>query len=295
MNVRKANLNGAVILLLLASLCLILFFRFSGWLYSHGFLVGTLATVAAIFLVCCWLNAVSLLVKHKPGYGNTAAVATRRRPPTANAQVRPLVRQPSHTRDSLILGLHAANKPKILLQRQRGFLSATVAVQMPQVRETLWFAERRLKRYCLAFPYCVFVLGFFGDQLGKIYIYYSSRQPGIADRLSLSNLPNVYGDDSVCMGHGDDLQNVMGRVERLPADMKIEGAINEFWGSSFQWGGYIGEAPRVMPELSNLEKWAKSSRLNPEFILKLNWRRGPDVHAAVERYLAVQDGRVVNY
>lgn len=194
-------------------------------------------------------------------------------------------------KSAIVLGPASKNHAHIIFERTNSSLTATVAVQKPMVRETTWeFRNTQIR--LLAFPFCIFVVGLWKGEMAKIYIYYSNSMiTSMNDSLHMSNLPNVYVDDSCCLGDGGQVEELRQRVRHLSHTEKVRRLVDEFWGYAFN-GHMVSNRFKPManqePRLRSLEVWEKNSRINRGFILSVDWQIACTVNQAIERCLRNQ-------
>jgi hypothetical protein len=164
-------------------------------------------------------------------------------------------------------------------------------MQKPMVRGTLWDMGVRETRL-LAFPYLVYVIGFWQGELAKIYIYYSnSPVTKLQDTLYRTNLPNVYADDSCCLGSSGQFENFRRRISRFSQSQRVERVVDSFWAFRFNGdmtSNCFNPVAGGEPRLSSLEAWERNSRIDKGFILTVSWRRACTVSEAMSRYLSGQ-------
>jgi hypothetical protein len=217
------------------------------------------------------------------GVGTAAAVQVRQGVPARPTQNRVIPEK-----SSIVFGPASKNPAQILFERTNGYLTATVTIQKPMVRETIWDLRDTQIRL-LAFPYCIFVVGLWREELAKIYIYYSNSMiTSLNDSLYMSNLPNVYVDDSCCLGDGAQVEELRQRVRHLSHDERIKRLVDEFWRFAFN-GHMVSNRFKPIasqePRLRSLEVWEENSRVNRGFILSVDWQRACTVNQAIERCL----------
>ena len=191
------------------------------------------------------------------------------------------------TRSNVVLRPCSRNEPNIV-RKNSGQLKAIAAIQQPMVREVLWH-QKSIETYYLAFPFICYILGFWNQQLAKIYIYYcNSPVTSPDDRLCMTNLPNVYSDESVCLGHDQQLEDFRRNVTGHNYTECVGKAVDRFWQMVFNEGmisNRFNPMAEREPRLKTVGEWQRNSILRRDFILGIKWQEAGTMSEALNRYL----------
>lgn len=154
-----------------------------------------------------------------------------------------------------------------------------VIEEPPRVRRIRWSAktlksEGTYTEHHLAFPFIVYLVGFYQADFDAMRIYYRSAPlTGEGDALHLPNLWNVQAAESPLARCRACLR---GRPEGLsrPVGQQATGLIEFFWASGFNQDiedNCFDRARKRDPRIATLEVWEEATGADPLFPLGVPW------------------------
>lgn len=161
-------------------------------------------------------------------------------------------------------------------------LKASGKFEMYGIEEAIVNRQNGATKFNLAFPYIVYMI-----RVGKRYkdisvsVYYRNAPiNNMSDDLYNSNLPNISIDGNVCMG-----TIKTDYIHGLPHKY-VEYAIQAFWNNSFNLdlsNEHIAYSKKFS-EISDFFTWQYNSRIDPMFMLRLNWNRRSSIKTEMSRH-----------
>ncbi len=179
---------------------------------------------------------------------------------------------------------HQADRTPVLPEGTRLFArwrhtAVLVVEEPPRVRRVRWSAktlksEGTYSEHHLAFPFIVYLVGFYQADFDAMRIYYRSAPlTGEGDALHLPNLWNVQAAESPLARCRACLR---GRPEGLsrPVGEQATGLIEFFWASGFNQDiedNCFDRARKRDPRIATLQVWEEATGADPLFPLGVAW------------------------
>ncbi len=179
---------------------------------------------------------------------------------------------------------HPADRTPVLPEGTRLFArwrhtAVLVIEEPPRVRRVRWSAktlksEGTYTEHHLAFPFIVYLVGFYQADFDAMRIYYRNAPlTGEWDALHLPNLWNVQAAESPLARCRACLR---GRPEGLsrPVGEQATGLIEFFWASGFNQDiedNCFDRARKRDPRIATLEVWEEATGADPLFPLGVPW------------------------
>jgi len=179
---------------------------------------------------------------------------------------------------------HQADRTPVLPEGTRLFArwrhtAVLVIEESPRVRRVRWSAktlksEGTYTEHHLAFPFIVYLVGFYQADFDAMRIYYRSAPlTGEGDALHLPNLWNVQAAESPLARCRACLR---GRPEGLsrPVGEQATGLIEFFWASGFNQDiedNCFDRARKRDPRIATLQVWEEATGADPLFPLGVAW------------------------
>jgi len=179
---------------------------------------------------------------------------------------------------------HQADRTPVLPEGTRLFArwrhtAVLVVEEPPRVRRVRWSAktlksEGTYSEHHLAFPFIVYLVGFYQTDFDAMRIYYRSAPlTGEGDALHLPNLWNVQAAESPLARCRACLR---GRPEGLsrPVGEQATGLIEFFWASGFNQDiedNCFDRARKRDPRIATLQVWEEATGADPLFPLGVAW------------------------
>ena len=179
---------------------------------------------------------------------------------------------------------HQADRTPVLPEGTRLFArwrhtAVLVIEELPRVRRVRWSAkslksEGSYSEYQLAFPFIVYLVGFYQTDFDAMRIYFRPAPLGSeGDALYLPNLWNVQAAESPLARCRACLR---GRPEGLgrPVGEQAAGLIEFFWATGFNQDieeNCFDRGTSRDPRIATLEAWEAATRADPLFPLGVAW------------------------
>jgi hypothetical protein len=132
------------------------------------------------------------------------------------------------------------------------------------------------KPYAVSLPYIVFTVSFVDNKFQELRVNFRTKPlENLNDQLYFPSLPNfANGDSKVCFGQMYSSESTQARLWNKPLVEQVNEVITTFYNSVFNtdYPDYYKGICNTTPTMRTLAHWIASSKTDPAFILKVQFK-----------------------
>lgn len=141
-------------------------------------------------------------------------------------------------------------------------------------------------RFRLSFPYVLFFLIFDKGKYSGHELYFRNKPLlSTRERVYLAPIPNIFSENGsrMCMGEGFNIN------KNDSISKQSEFVVSTFWQSTFNDHLGNGDSSEIDKRIKNWRTWQANTKIDPLFILKIQWSESRTTKGVIESLLEKRD------